>query len=135
MERFTIFYKGEIKHIFVGIISAIAGYVILFLLQMLIGLLSFWVKKTITMRDLIFEIFAILGGSLMPIDFFPIFIQKLSLYSPFAYIYYLPSKILSGAMDQNYAKGLAIQIIWIIILYIICQALYKFGKNKTVQGG
>lgn len=132
---YTIFYKGEIRHIFFGILSALAGYVILFLVQMLIGLLSFWVKKTITMRDLIFEIFAILGGSLMPIDFFPTFIQKLSLYSPFAYIYYLPSKILSGAMDQNYGKGLVIQIIWIIILYITCQALYKFGKNKTVQGG
>lgn len=128
-------YKSFSMLILYGIISSFFGFIILFLIQMVLGLLSFWVKKTITLRDFVFQIFAILGGSLMPIDFFPSFIQKLSLYSPFAYVYYVPSKILSGALSGDVLVNLGVQILWILILFSASQLLYNFGKKRTVQGG
>ena len=67
----------------------------------------------------------ILSGLVIPIPFFPNYLQKISNYLPFRYISDFPFRLYVGNVsDYEGVVGILIQIIWIIILL-------KFFVNKT----
>ncbi len=79
----------------------------------------------------------ILSGGVIPIPFFPVFLQKIANVLPFRYICDLPFRIYSGNIKVN--DGLfqmLIQVIWFIILVLIGNViLKKILKKVVVQGG
>ena len=79
----------------------------------------------------------ILSGGVIPIPFFPIFLQKIANVLPFRYICDLPFRIYSGNIKVN--DGLfqmLIQVIWFILLVLIGNViLKKILKKVVVQGG
>ncbi len=133
----AIFTKSITLYVaFLGIVSTFFGFTILFFVQLIIGFLSFWFNQVLTFRDMIFDIMWMLGGIVLPIDFFPEILRNISLWSPLSYSYYIPAKIMAGIMPaENILKYLILQIVWILGLYMLSGLIYKKGKNKTVQGG
>lgn len=122
---------------------------ILFIITLMIG--SFLMTSIITLYHVItlktlnekgiphiFSTIAdILSGIIVPIPFFPKFLQIISNYLPFRYVSDLPFRIYTGNIGiQDGVFGLLIQIIWIFIIvgigYIITQ---KSLKRVVVQGG
>ena len=86
---------------------------------------------------IIISISDIFSGLVVPIPFFPKFLQTISKCMPFQYVSDLPFRIYGGNIGlQEGLIGLIIQIIWIIILitlgYILMQ---KSLKKVVVQGG
>ena len=86
---------------------------------------------------IIIAIADILSGVVVPIPFFPKFLQVISSYLPFQYISDLPFRIYVGNIGINEGLiGLGIQILWILILiplgYIL---MHKSLKKVVVQGG
>lgn len=79
----------------------------------------------------------ILSGLVLPIPFFPKYLQNVSNLLPFRYISDFPFRLYVGNITINEGlKGLIIQIIWIIILIIIGRILMKKALKKAViQGG
>ena len=79
----------------------------------------------------------ILSGGVIPIPFFPVFLQKIAYILPFRYICDLPFRIYSGNIKVN--DGLfqmLIQVIWFILLVLIGNViLKKILKKVVVQGG
>ena len=86
---------------------------------------------------IIISISDIFSGIVVPIPFFPKFLQIISKCMPFQYVSDLPFRIYVGNIGlQEGLYGLIIQIIWIIIIialgYILMQ---KSLKKVVVQGG
>lgn len=79
----------------------------------------------------------ILSGLVIPIPFFPSYLQKISNYLPFRYISDFPFRLYVGNIPVNSGvEGLLIQFIWIIIIVILGRLLMKLALRKTVvQGG
>ena len=79
----------------------------------------------------------ILSGIVVPIPFFPIFLQKISRLLPFQYISDLPFRIYVGNIPIKLCLlGVLIQTIWLILLIIIGHSLMKKNlKRVVVQGG
>ncbi len=79
----------------------------------------------------------ILSGIVVPIPFFPKFLQIISSYLPFQYISDLPFRLYVGNISpQNGVFGMCIQLIWIIIFILIGNILLqKSIKRVVVQGG
>ena len=79
----------------------------------------------------------ILSGVVVPIPFFPTFLQVISNYLPFRYVSDLPFRIYSGNIGINEGIfGLLIQFIWLFIIIIIGYAItQKSLKRVVVQGG
>lgn len=79
----------------------------------------------------------ILSGVVVPIPFFPKFLQVISSYLPFQYVSDLPFRIYTSHIPLNEAwMGIIIQIIWTIILIGIGVFLSKKALKKAViQGG
>ena len=79
----------------------------------------------------------ILSGLVIPLVFFPEYMQKILKFLPFAYVSDFPFRLYVG----NYTvieglNGIIIQIIWILILIIFGRILMKKAlKKAVVQGG
>lgn len=88
------------------------------------------VNFMITMAD-------ILSGIVVPIPFFPKFLQVISFWLPFQYISDLPFRLYVGNISiENGLFGILIQFIWVVILIIIGNFLMKKNlKRVVVQGG
>ena len=122
---------------------------ILFLLTMSVGTLLMTSIITlypiITMHTLnekgvvgiIIALADILSGLVVPIPFFPKFLQVISKCLPFQYVSDLPFRIYVGNIGLTEGiYGLLIQFIWVIILMIIGYILmHKSLKKVVVQGG
>lgn len=87
--------------------------------------------------NFIMAIADILSGLVVPIPFFPKFLQIISSFLPFQYISDLPFRLYVGnisLMDGLY--GMIIQFIWIILFIILGNYLMnKNLKRVVVQGG
>ena len=79
----------------------------------------------------------ILSGLVLPIPFFPNFLQKICNILPFRYVSDFPFRLYVGNVSLlDGINGVIIQIIWIIILFIIGKSLMNNALKKTVvQGG
>lgn len=122
---------------------------ILFILTMAVGTLLMTAIITlypiITMHTLnekgvvgiIIAIADILSGVVVPIPFFPKFLQVISSLLPFQYVSDLPFRIYVGNIGLTEGiHGLLIQLIWVVILMILGYVLmHKSLKKVVVQGG
>ena len=79
----------------------------------------------------------ILSGIVVPIPFFPKFLQIISSFLPFQYISDLPFRLYVGNISlADGVFGMCIQFIWIIIFIILGNILMEKNiKRVTVQGG
>ena len=88
------------------------------------------VNLMITMAD-------ILSGLVVPIPFFPVFLQKISRLLPFQYISDLPFRIYVGNVGIIPGIfGVSVQLIWLFILIFMGLFLMKKSLRRVVvQGG
>lgn len=117
--------------------SCMLSYAILWLLSALVGLIAFWAFELGNLGNVKDAIVRVLSGSLVPIWFFPDSIQKISVYLPFLYTYQTPLGIYIGATGTGEAlRAMAVQLIWIAVLYMLLMLIWRRAKTKTlIQGG
>ena len=79
----------------------------------------------------------ILSGLVVPVPFFPDYLQKISNILPFKYITDFPFRLYIGNISNTEViTGIFAQIIWIIILIIFGRLITKKALKKAViQGG
>ncbi len=87
--------------------------------------------------NLIVTVADILSGIVVPIPFFPKFLQIISSLLPFQYISDLPFRIYVGNVSlHDGVFGICIQVIWIVLFILIGNFLLKKSlKRVVVQGG
>ena len=79
----------------------------------------------------------ILSGLVIPIPFFPTYLQKITNILPFRYVSDFPFRLYVGNITINEGLlSLVIQLAWIIILIILGNILMKKAiKKAVIQGG
>jgi ABC-2 type transport system permease protein len=112
------------------LIALALSFLINFLVSFLVGLLSFWLEEIVGLSSLKDVIVLIFSGAVLPLEFFPEFINKINNLLPFKYLLYFPVSILQGKIIlPSILSGLLIQTIWLFIFYL----LYKFFYLKTIK--
>ena len=79
----------------------------------------------------------VLSGLVIPIPFFPGYLQKIAYILPFRYVSDFPFRLYVGdiSITEGFI-GIGMQIIWIIILFVIGKLIMKKALSKAViQGG
>ena len=108
--------------IFAFIVSSLLALYIVFSLAFLIGMLAFWMQKIQGIRRARRMVFAFLNGALIPLTFFPVWLQTILKFSPFPYMRFVPVNIyLAKYAVAEIWMMLGIQLVWCILLY----GLYK----------
>lgn len=117
------------------LIIGLFGITINALIRIVISLLSFWIEDAIPFHWLYDKIILILG-TLIPIELFPKWLQKIAKYLPsYVVVYGTARLIVKFSMDVFY-KVLLAQFIYLIIVVLIIIIIYKKGVKKlNVNGG
>ncbi|GGG65186.1 ABC transporter permease [Paenibacillus radicis (ex Gao et al. 2016)] len=134
---FGIPWPSSFLNFLLFIPSCLLSYGILWLLSALVGLIAFWVMELGNMGMVKDSIVRVLSGSIVPLWFFPESVQTVSKFLPFQYTYQTPLGIYIGNVGTKEAlAALAVQAVWIIILFLLLAAGWKRTKKKTlIQGG
>ena len=84
-----------------------------------------------------FFLLELFSGLLLPITFFPHIVQSILALMPFEYISYIPMLIYLGKLEGlSLARAIAIQAVWVVVLFAIGDGLWRWSTRKvTIQGG
>lgn len=117
--------------------SVLLGYAIFFIVNFLIGLLSFWFIEVFSFQLMKYGMFILFSGGVLPIDFFPDVMQPLITFLPFKYILYVPTSILIGHTPKDLIfSQISAQFIWFAVLCMLSIIMWKAAEKKLViQGG
>lgn len=123
--------------LFIFVCSALLGYGVLWTISFLVQVTSFWllnVWSLVTIKNFLLNI---LSGMMIPLWFMPDWMQRILDFTPFPSIYFTPVQIYLGQL--NYKEVLfkcMIQVVWIGVLALFGDLLWKKGKKRlVVQGG
>ena len=119
------------------IVSALLGYGVLWTISFLVQMTSFWlinIWSLITIKDVLVNV---CSGKMIPLWFMPVWMTGILRFTPFEAIYFTPVQIYLGQLTMpEMLTKCAVQIVWIVILYLIGSILWKQGQKKLiVQGG
>lgn len=139
---FTVVYTRlcppkSIINLVIMFFSVMLGYLILWLISFIVQTWSFWLFSVwgiVTIKNVIVNI---LSGTLLPLWFMPNALKKVIEFTPFESIYFTPVKIYLGELSgREIAVSMAIQLVWIVLLWSVANIFWKKGVKKlVVQGG
>jgi ABC-2 type transport system permease protein len=111
-------------------------WVMNFCISCLIGLSAFLVEEVSPFLWIYQKFVFILGGFLIPLDFYPDWLQSIARALPFAYMVYGPSKLFIAPSIELLINILGMQAVWIVVLGSILVLSYRRGvAYLTVNGG
>lgn len=118
-------------------LSLVGGFLINAQLNILTGLLAFFILNNQGLIRAKRVLVDLLSGLILPIHFYPEWAQSILSFLPFQAISYSPSMILISAWSGNEVQqAFLTQMIWIILLCLPIQLLWMQARKRLiVQGG
>lgn len=117
-------------------LSLFLSLIVIVLLSLTVELLTFWTINDWGLLIIYSGISSILSGAIIPIEVFPKCISGVLNLLPFASTINTPLMFITRVVTFNYAfKIITLQLLWIIILFIIVNLLWKKAINKLVVLG
>ncbi len=118
---------------FIGLLGT---WILNFCISCLIGLSAFLVEDVAPFMWIYQKFIFILGGFLIPLDFYPDWLQTIAKALPFAAMIYGPSRLLVSPTMELLASVLLMQGIWILVMGLTLVIAYRRGvAYLTVNGG
>lgn len=119
-----------------GAVAIVLGYILDFFMFFMFGICGFWVEDVKPFTWLYSKSKLIFGGIILPIAFFPAYIQKIVLLLPFSNLYYTASRIIVQFDPYLLVRCITVQLCWIAVLGCCAYALFAKGvRHVTVSGG
>lgn len=129
--RDKIVVSSDIWSLILTLVSVSFALIINTLLDFLVGCLAFWTVTTEGFSGIMRTIKSIFSGGYAPIVFFPKWFQFTAVFLPFAYTRSLPMLIYLGKVSKIEAiKGVAVQVLWIVILYLLAKFVWRAGIKR-----
>jgi ABC-2 type transport system permease protein len=121
----------------VFVIPALFGaWIMNFCITCLIGLSAFLVEEVSPFLWIYQKFVFILGGFLIPLDFYPEWLQAIARALPFAYMIYGPAKLFVAPSAELFANIVSVQLVWILALGLVLLIAYRRGvAYLTLNGG
>ncbi|WP_104990229.1 ABC-2 family transporter protein [Deinococcus sp. NW-56] len=110
---------------------AMLGFSARFLYEYTIGLLAFWTESSTSFQELVWLLYAALGGMFAPLAFYPQWIQNIAAWTPFPYMLGLPAQLLAGkASLADAGRGALVLGAWLIVFWFVRLAVWRLGLRK-----
>jgi ABC-2 type transport system permease protein len=119
-----------------ALIAVLGAWVLNFFVQGLIGLAAF-ISEEVAPYEWIYQKFAfIFGGLLIPLDFYPGWLQSIAHALPFPSMLYGPARLFVSGDLNLFTSVLWQQVVWIILLGVLLSFAYRRGLAfLSVNGG
>lgn len=117
-------------------LAVVGTWLIIFNIFYCLGLLTFWIGNVLAFDPLVWSLYTMLGGSVIPLDMFPPQVRSVLAVLPFAAALDFPVQLLLGRLDAEAIKlGFLIQVAWVIALSIARGALWRAGLRRYSAAG
>lgn len=118
------------------LIAYLFAWLINFCTSALIGLAAF-ITEEVAPFDWIYSKFLLVaGGVLIPLDFFPEWLQKICQALPFAYTIYGPARFFVDPSIERFTGLILGQLAWLAVFATLLTWAYRRGLNwLTINGG
>lgn len=126
----------SLVNIILFLLSAILSFIIADSLNFLMGEIAIFTNALFGLMIIKNIVFSFLSGGLLPSSFFPIWLNTILKFLPFQSMIEKPIMMFLGRLNtQEIIISFLIQIMWIIILSIICNASFNRLKKRIVSAG
>ncbi|TLS50976.1 ABC transporter permease [Paenibacillus antri] len=117
-------------------VVAVGAIAVSFLLNMIVALCAFWVEETTGLEFVYKKLLFTVGGMLMPLEMFPLWLQDVCKWLPFQAVLYFPASTVTSFEPSKLFGMLAVQWGWVAALAGIVFWMYGRGVRKlNVNGG
>lgn len=118
-------------------LSAFLGFLCMFYFGFCFGLFSFYTTYFFGLNMAMSVVLQFFLGGLIPLSFFPEYLEKVSQFLPFASMNYTPLMLYLGKYDMSemiYAMGL--QVFWVVFFSVAGSLMWRLAiKRLTILGG
>ncbi len=119
----------------VYLIAGVSGLVFI-LFHTTIGLLSFKLQDSSPIFWVWQRCSFLLGGLIIPLDFYPSYLKTISYFLPFASLLYGPARLIMKFNVENFLIALSGLLLWGVIALFLANGLYlRMLKSLKVNGG
>lgn len=112
--------------------ATLAGaWLLFFLCQAAIGILSFWWESSLQAYDLWLGCYMVLSGYVMPLEFFPEGVRGVLRWLPFHAILGVPVEAVLGLSSRAQTlRGLGVQAAWVAVMVVVVGLLWRRGVRR-----
>ena len=119
-----------------GLFMMFMGFVLYFLITLVIGLLAFWIEDVTSIDWLFRACSMIFGGAILPLALFPESIKVVAEYLPFGQLYYSAARLIVNFDHAVFVKFLGVQVMWLAIFCVMAVLILREGvKRVSISGG
>ncbi len=135
----VLWLVGAPKHpegIIIALPAILGAWILHFCVTVMIGLLAFLVEDVSAFMWIYQKLAFIFGGMLIPLDFYPRWLQVIAKALPFSSITYGPARLFVTPTVELFINVMTLQIVWIVVLALLLTFAYRRGvAYLTVNGG
>ena len=116
--------------------AILGAWVLHFCVTVMIGLSAFFVEDVSAFTWIYQKLAFLFGGMIVPLDFYPGWLQVIARALPFSSVTYGPARLFVTPTLELFINVMLIQIVWIVILSLLLTFAYRRGvAYLTVNGG
>lgn len=116
--------------------ALVLAWVIIFHLYYCVGLLAFWIANSVALDAMVWSLYTVLGGTLIPVDLFPEATRALVQMLPFAAAMDFPVRVLMGKVSGfEMLLGFGLQSFWVLVLVVLRRGLWRSGLKRFSGAG
>lgn len=119
-----------------ALIAVVGAWVLNFCANGLIGLAAFLAEDVAPFEWIFQKLAFVFGGLLIPLDFYPAWLQAISRMLPFSSMVYAPARLFVAPDTTGFVPLVSVQFLWILGLVLLLSLAFRRGlKFITVNGG
>lgn len=114
-------------------VSLALAFLIGFLFETAVGLLSFWILEISSFGFVIMTLNYVLSGHMFPLDIVPGWAGEVLRFLPFQYLAYFPAHLYLNGSDWStlqLAGALSLQALYVALLYGLVRLMYRRGLYR-----
>lgn len=133
---FSPHWNWTLGNISFFLISSVIGYYIYFLINLQIDMLSFWFYETYYFHYIKDAIFSLLAGAIIPLWFFPSWLNRLGDFLPFKNILFVPVDLYLNSFSWSACiRQTLLGASWAALLTLSTYVIWQTAKKRIVVYG
>jgi ABC-2 type transport system permease protein len=105
------------------------------MLVAIVGLSTFWVRRSLAAYLVMQKLIFLLGGLFAPVTLYPSWLARVAALSPFAASLYWPAVVALEHDAATVLKAFAAVLAWIAILALVCGGIWRAGMQRLLSRG
>jgi ABC-2 type transport system permease protein len=136
---FALLFSGGLPEqpgrLLYAVAFGLLGSIGLISLHIIIGLFAFFLGDIAPLHWVVQKLGFVLGGLVLPLEFYPRFLVRIAAWTPFPSLLYGPASFLLGAAPERAVRLGAELVFWIVLMSAAAVALFRRAASSLELNG